>query len=267
MKIFLALIFSFVLFTGCKKPEQAELEKGQSEIKKENFHIALTHFDKVIIRAPNSEQALEAAREAAKATFFNSKEFDRAIRYYKFLVLRSTDATERLLSQKQLIAIYFDHQMNYPQAVIEINKLITMLDDPKEKIEFKIKLARAYYYQNNFLQAENEIDEFLQKEQVGELKFDLLLLKANVNLAKKEVLKAIEILKSLLLNFPERASKENIGTTLSVCYEEQKDFKNALAVLAQIKSTHAVPEYVDIRIKRLQERLKNQPGAKGKFRK
>ena len=40
MKIFLALIFSFVLFTGCKKPEQAELEKGQSEIKKENFHIA-----------------------------------------------------------------------------------------------------------------------------------------------------------------------------------------------------------------------------------
>lgn len=267
MKVFFALFLSVVLFAGCKKPEQAELEKGQSEIKKENFHIALTHFDKVLLRAPASDQALEAAREAAKATFFNIKDFERAIRYYKFLVLRSSDAEERLLSQKQLIAIYFDHLTNYPQAIIEINKIITMLENPNEKTEYKIKLARAYYYQNNFLQAENEIDEFLKKEPPGELKFDLLLLKANVNLAKKEVLKAVEILKMLLKDFPERANKENIGTTLSVCYEELKDFKSALAVLEQVKAIHAVPEYVDIRIKRLQERLKNQPGAKGKFRK
>lgn len=71
----------------------------------------------------------------------------------------------------------------------------------------------------------------------------------------------------MMVEFPERSAKENIGLTLSVCYEELKDFKSAIDLLEKIKSQHPMPEYIDIRIKRLQDRLKNQPGARGRYRK
>ena len=142
-----------------------------------------------------------------------------------------------------------------------------MLSDPREKIEYKMKLARAYYYQNNFAQAENEADEFLATNPSSDLKFDMVFLKGNISLAKKDLPAAVIIFKSLLQEFPERAIKDNVGLTLSVCYEEMKDFKSAIETLEKLKESHPMPEYIDIRIKRLQERLKNQPGARGKVRK
>ena len=142
-----------------------------------------------------------------------------------------------------------------------------MLGSTSEKTEYKMKLARAYYYQNNFSQAENEVDEFLTKEISVDLQFDMYLLKGNINLAEKNLTKAAEIFKKMLIDFPDRSAKENIGLTLSVCYEEMKDFKSAIATLENVKSHHPMPEYIDIRINRLTDRLKNQPGARGRYRK
>jgi tetratricopeptide (TPR) repeat protein len=142
-----------------------------------------------------------------------------------------------------------------------------MLSNSSEKTDYKIKLARAYYYQNNFIQAENEVDEFLSKNISKDLQFDMYLLKGNINLAQKNLSKAADIFKKMISDFPERSAKENIGLTLSVCYEEMKDYKSAIETLEKIRNLHLMPEYIDIRINRLNDRLKNQPGARGRYRK
>lgn len=252
---------------GCTSQEQKLLNDAEAEIQSGNFRVAIVHLDKVIARNPNSDYGVKAAQTAAKISFYDIQDFEKAARYYQQLVVTSPNFEERLNAQKQIVSVYFDHLTDYPKAVIELNKLIVMLPDQKEKADYKMKLARAYYYQNNFGQAENETNEFLHSQPPSDQVFDMTLLMGNINLAKKDVVNAIEIFKRLLREYPERAAKENVGLTLSVCYEEQKDFKSAIDILTQIRSTHPMPEYIDVRIQRLQGRMQNQPGAKGKFRK
>ncbi len=243
------------------------MDAAKTEVGRGHFRIALSHLEKVIIRSPNSPLGIEAAREAARLSFFEIKDYYKAVEYYQKIVLNSPDANERMNAQKQIVAIYFDHLTDYQKAVLEINKMVSMLTDAKDRNEYKIRLARAYYYQNNFNQAENEVDEFLKTNPQSDQRFDMTLLKGNIALAKKDLPAAIAIFKIVLADFPERAVKENVGLTLSVCYEELKDFKSAIETLEKLKTTHPMPEYIDIRIKRLQDRLKNQPGARGRVRK
>lgn len=258
---------TLLLIGGCTSAEQKEMNEAKLEIERGHFRIALSHLEKIIIRAPGSKLGVEAAREAARISFYDLKDFRKAVQFYKKIVLSSPDAEERLGAQKQIVAVYFDHLTDYQGAVIEINKLLAMQLEPKEKTEYKMKLARAYYYQNNFTQAENEANEFLATNPPSDLKFDMVFLKGNILLAKKDLPAAVAVFKGLLEEFPDRAIKDNVGLTLSVCYEEMKDFKSAIDTLEKLKETHPMPEYIDIRINRLKERLKNQPGARGRFRK
>lgn len=267
IKKFLLYTVIWIISLSCNSAEDKLLQVARSEAQKGHFRIAVSEFEKVLIRSPDSKEALIAAREAARLLFYEIQDFDRAIRYYRMLVLSSSDPVERLNSQKQIVSIYFDHLTDYPHAIVEINKMVVMLQSQKEKTEYKMKLARAYYYQNNFIQAENEVDEFLHDNQPDELKFDMLFLKGNINLAKKDLPKAIEIFRKIILDFPERAIKENVGLTLSVCLEEQRDYKGAVEVLEKMRSLYSTPEYIDIRIHRLQGRLKNMPGARGRGKK
>lgn len=257
----------FVVGAACSSPTEKEFNLGTEEAEKSHFRIAVNHFENVVKRDPESVLSLKASREAARILFLEIKDFKKAVDFYKRIILVSPDPEERINAQRQIVAIHFDHLTDYKAAVVEINKLLLMLENPREKVEYKIKLARAYYYQNNFSQAKNETDEFLSGNPTQEQKFDMLLLKSNIALAEKDFPGGITILKTIMAEFPERAGKENIGLTLSVAFEEMKDFKSAIETLENLKKTHPMPEYIDIRIKRLQERLKNQPGARGKFRK
>ena len=261
------LALTVVAISGCVSSEQNELGEAQSEAQKAHYRIAVSHYESVILRSPGSPISLTASREAAKLAFFELKDFKKAAQFYQKIVLQSPDAAERLASQKQIVLIYFDQLGDYEKSVVEINKLSAMLETPQEKAANKILLARAYYHQSNYIQAENEVDEFLRNNPSLEQKFDMLLLKANIEIAKKDMPAAIVLLSGLLKEFPERAIKENVAVTLSVCYEEMKDFKSSVETLEKLREKHPMPEYVDVRIKKLKERIQNQPGARGRIRK
>ena len=129
-----------------------------------------------------------------------------------------------------------------------------------------MSVARAQYYMNNFFQAESEIDSLLRLKSDDNIRFSALMLKGNILVAKKEFTKAIDIFKGLIDKYPQRSIQENVGLTLAVCYEENDNFKEAIKVLEDYRGKYNPPEYIELRIKRLQERLRNAPGAKG-FRK
>lgn len=257
------LFVGCLLLTSCESKEERDLEAAAVESARGHFRIALSHLDKVLLRSPGSEESLRAAREAARITFYDLKDFSKAIEYNRKIILYSRDSEERRLSQKTIAETYFSQLNDYSKAIVELNKLILLLTDPKDLAHYKMSVARAYYYQNNFSQAENEVDEFLRRTKEEKERFDLMVLKGNIALAQKNLPKAIELYRAILLNFPRLSQKENVALTLAVCYEELKDYKNAIATLEILKKSHPVPEYIDLRIKRLSERQKNAPGARG----
>jgi tetratricopeptide (TPR) repeat protein len=252
--------------SACSSQEKADYKEAQKAIDQGHFHVALNSLDRVIKRNSGSDMTLEAAREAARISYYEIKDYTKAVNYYKFLVLHSPDPQERMQSQKQVADIYFDNLQNYKEAIEEFSKLIQMPHNDAEEAEYRLSTARAYYYMGNYFQALSEIEAILSKKSDENIRFGSLVLKGNILAAQKQFVKAAEVFRSIISTYPDRANKESIGLTLAACYEENNDFKNAIAVLETYRGKYNPPEYIELRIKRLQERMRNAPGAKG-FRK
>lgn len=255
-------IFAFYL-VSCSSQEEGDFKQAQRNISQGHQKVALSFLDRVIKRNAPTKYPLEAAREAAKIAFFDLKEYQKAIEYHHFIVLHSPDEKERLESQKQIADIYFNSLQNYQGAILEYSKLQQMPHTDLEAAQYRLNVARAHYYLNNFFQSESEIDNILRLKADENTRFAALLLKGNILVGKKEFSKATDIFKTLISNYPQKAIQENVGLTLAVCYEENKNFKDAIKVLEDYRGRYNPPEYIELRIKRLQERLKNAPGAKG----
>ena len=261
LRFFLAL--SLVLIAGCTPSADDQLESAKELARKGQAREAIESLEKIMLRTPDSRAGVEAAAEAGRISFYDLQEFEKALKYYKHVVLYSQSPDARVLAQKQIVLLQFDHLANYPESVVEINRLLSMPIELELRKELKMKAARSYFYQNNLPQAENEADEFIRAPHPEDSKFEMKILKGNILVGQKKIPQAIELFQQLMKESPELSMKNNVGVTLSVCYEELKDFKSAISTLEQIRDKHPVPEYIDVRVSRLKERLKNQPGARG----
>ena len=261
----LGLIIGIALaLTGCTSRSERELSQAKAELSAGNQKAALIRLENLLLIDPDDSVTLNAAREGARVSFFEAKDFQRAIRFNEHLVLYSTDPEEVIRSQKQIVLIYLEHLQDYEKSIIEIGRVLSIETDPKEVVDLRMKLARSFYHLKRFFQALTEINEALKSKEGKAEEFALLLLKANVLTADKKFPEAVTIYQQLMGIDRARAIKENVPMTLAVCLEETKDFTQAMDVLEKIKPEYPVPEYVDLRIKRLKERAKNQPKTKAK---
>lgn len=256
-----------VLFlAACSSQEQADFKKGQKAAAAGHNKQALVYFDHVIKRNATESLCLEAAREGARVAFYELHDYQKSAEYQHYIVLHSNDEKERVESQKQIALIYFNNLQNYQQAIVEFSKLQEMPHSDLEEAQYQMDLARADYYLNNLFQAQSEIDSLLKLKSDENVRFGALMLKGNILVAEKKFSAAADIFRDLIEKYPEKATQENVALTLAVCYEENNDFKSAIKVLEQYRGKYNPPEYIELRIKKLQERMRNAPGAKG-FRK
>lgn len=261
------VIFYFFYLASCTWSDEREFNRGLREVNQKNYRISLRHFENAIKYAPTSVWGIKSAREASRISQYEIKNYEKAIYFHRHLVLYSDNSEERIKSQKDIAYIYFDNLQNYQQAIIEFYKLLQMTKVDAEIAMYKLSIARANYYINNFDQAQNEINEISRLKIPEEIQFDVLILHGNVLVAQKQFQKAIFIYKEVLKRYPEQSAKENVNLTLAVCFEENNQFKESIDILEKLKLTYKPVEYIELRIKRLKERLKNQPGAKGLHRK
>lgn len=261
-KLFFTLIISTFLFSCTSKVER-EFNEALVAKDKGLYRIAASKFEGVAKKFPDDPKALEAAREAAKITHYEIKDYKRSLELYKLIVLKSNDQKERSDAQEQIAMIYFDNEQDYPKAIDEFNRLLGNSGLLQEKVKYKLMIARSFYYTGSFNQALQEIEEMLKLNPQGDERFDMLLLKANSMVAKKEHLKAISIYETLGVINSERAKAENIPSAIAVCYEELLDFKKAAEIVEEAVKIEPNNDYLALRLKRLKERSINKPGARG----
>jgi tetratricopeptide (TPR) repeat protein len=261
---FCILFFTIFLICACQESPSSSLSKAKNKAESANFKEAENDLEILVKKFPDSRQSVDAAIEGAKLVRLETKNFQKGLFFLKHIVLYSKYLDERLTAQKQLVAILYDELNDYKSAVSEINRLIVQLRNKSEIADYKMKLAKSYFYLNDLDQAEHEVDEFLlSKDLDPKKKFELLTLKGNILLASKDLPNASKVYQKVLKEFPEFSRAENVAVTLAVCYEEMKDFKSAIELLTSVRSEHPTPRYIDSKIEKLKERQKNAPGAKG----
>lgn len=259
------LAFYFLLFhlAGCSGPLERDFQEAQKNASLGNFRKAVQLFEQVILRDTSSPSAIQSMKEGARLSFLEIKDYARAAQFYQKIIKYSPDEADRTEAQKQLASLYFESLQDYDRAAVEYSKLATSSRLESEKAEHKLSVARSYYYIGNYFQTLSEITEILKLKSNQETEFHALLLNGNVFVAQKKFVEAAKIFQSLSDRFPEKSLLENVHLVLSLSFEESGDFKKALATLESIKEIYQPKEYLDLRIKRIQERAKNQPGAKG----
>lgn len=258
-KFLSALLFCWSLW-GCGNSVDQQLRQGLSLQSQGAYREATIELERVMKREPGTHRGLQAARANAKILLYDLKRFDAAIEALKYIVLYSKDHEERNKAQMQTAQIYFDNLGWYDRALIEYGKLLSTDLTKEEKLKVKLAMARCYYYLGQFEQSLREINEYETKtSSLGEGDFDILLLRANILLAQKNIAQAARSLVTLLTEFPERSKKENVPINLVLCYEELGYFQKAIDLLISLRKDYEPKDFIDLRIRKIQQRVQNQP--------
>ncbi len=260
--IFLAILFLF----ACEFESESSLkQKAEEQEAKGSYSQAIQSYEKIINIKGKGSGAVGYAKTAAQLALIKTKDYERALKLFRHVILNSDSPVERLDAQKNIADIHFTHLAtpDHAEAIREISKLLSLRLNNDERVEYHTHLAKAYYRANNFYQAQVEIDQVLKETKDKEKHYDLKRLKADIFLSSKDQQSAVNIYLDLLKDFPSQAKKDDIGLSLAVSYEDQEKYDKAIEVLTALKKDSEKPEYIDLRIKRLKERLAQQPGAHG----
>ena len=243
--------------------ERIEFERGEKAEAAKDFKGAVDRYGAVVEKWNASDLAVNAAERAARISYYETKKFDEALRFYKHVVLYAKDENARIAAQKTIAEIQFERRLDYEAAITEYQRLLELPHSKSDETKYRMAIARSYFYRNEFYQAQVELDALLKADSDPNLAFDAMLLRANIYLTTKKLDDAIKTLKEMIRRFPVRAREETIGLVLAVCYEEQKNYGKAVETLESLKKDYPRREFLENRIKTLRERQSLMPGAHG----
>jgi len=265
VKLAFSFFLSCIFLTSCFfKNVDPDFSLAEGAAESQDYKTAVKYYKRVLLKAPDSELALNAADKASQLALLKTQDYLQAIEFFKYIVLHSKDEKQRHQAQEKVAFIYLERLNLFEKAIEEYSRLVALPILATQKVEYRHKIARAFYYLNKFDQALLEITDILDEQINEDQRFALSLFKANVLLTQKKTYEAIEELNKLHTSFPSRSKEEKIRFMMAVAYEDQNEFDKALEILNEIKLEYDDPDFIEIKIKRLTERMANQPGRKKK---
>lgn len=252
---------TFLMLVACVQRSEKLYEEAYQEIEKGHFRIAT---DLLIRSSDVEENNLTKYRylsEAARIVRFEIQDFPRALRMYRQIILEADDSSQRVSAQEAIAEIELDNMQDYQQALKELQKLEPLVSDTKKKEKIKLRIAQTLFLTGQLAQAIDEIN--VAQKFITNYESNFLKLKAEVFLAQKKYKESIATYDELRLKDPQFFKDENLYIATSIAYEENEQFADALAFLNKNETQIKDKSYLELRVKRLKERLVNKPLFKG----
>lgn len=234
--------------------EKRLLTSGKMNQENKNLKEAIDDYIRVVKYAPESNEALEAARAGAEISLYELKDYNVAIFFFRHIVRQSQRRAEVHWAQETLAETYYEKLTNYPQAIMEYQRLLEGGHTGPEYSGYRLKLAPSYYYMGNFDQAILEANDFLAKQPGDPLAFDMYMLKANSLSAQKKTDEAMAIYKFVEAKFPNHPQVYEAKMSKSLVFEDRKDWEHAIQELTEIKDKYPQPDVIALKIKAIEHR-------------
>ncbi|MES2768404.1 MAG: hypothetical protein V4596_04595 [Bdellovibrionota bacterium] len=261
------IIISPLVFVGCVGLlTSCEGRKGEGELKDARSASTATEsldlYKKVIQVYKQDSIAMKAALEASSMCLKEKTCADREEFFLKYIIEKSDKEADQIAAQKRLSEIYYDKGF-YPQAIDEMNRLLSKANFKDGRAEIKIKLAKSNFYIKNFYQAEVELNSYIKEVKDNHEKFEGYLLKADIQSANKKYTDAMNTYKEIKESFKDLYFRNQVFMNEVLLLEEQKLLDQAVSILESVRSEIENPEALDAKIERLKERKALMPGASG----
>jgi tetratricopeptide (TPR) repeat protein len=258
--------FLFLLALGflgaCGPRAETLYSEAYSEIEAGRFRIAVDLLEKSANLETKNIDKYRNLSEAARLTRFEILDYPRAIRMYREVILKAEDQSQRIAAQEAVSEIYLENIQDYQLALRELQILEPLLTDNRKKERTRLRIAQALYLTGNYQQALEEINSAQKLIKFHELNF--LKLKAQVLVGQKKYKEAIEAYDDLRNKNVNFFKEENLFIATSVVYEENEEYAEAMNFLTKYETMVKDKAYLELRIKRLKERMANKPLFKGK---
>ncbi|MEK6627817.1 MAG: CDC27 family protein [Bdellovibrionota bacterium] len=253
---------ALILISACRPTAERTYNEALVEIEKGHFRIATDLLEKSANAEKKENEKFKYLLEAARIARFEIQDFDRAIRFYRAIILGAQDENRRIKAQEAITEIYLENIQSYNLALRELQILEPLVKEEKEKEKIKLKIAQTQYLTGNYQPALDEINMALKTSKTETM--DFLKLKAQIFVAQKKYKEGIDIYQEILKQDSAYFEKENLFIAASVVYEENEDFSAALDYLIKYENQIKDKAYYELRSKRLKERLVNKPFYKGR---
>lgn len=254
----MALIF----LSACKPAAERLYSEAYVEIEKGHFRIAIDLLEKSANAEKKNQTKYKYLLEAARIARFEIQDYERSIRIYRTIILEAQDADQRIRAQQAISEIYLENLQSYSLALKELQVLEPLIKDDDEKEKIKLRIAQAQYLTGNNQQAIEEINIALKTIKNEVLSF--LKLKAQALVAQKKYKEAILSYLEILKRDENYFQTENLFIAVSVVYEENEEYEEAMSFLTKYEKQIKDKAYFELRFKRLKERLTNKPLYKGR---
>ena len=246
---------------ACQSRAEKFYHLAQKKIEQRQFLDAVDLLENSAELEKNNRIWSKTNFEIARILRFDIQDYNKALLVYRELILKSEDASIRLLAQESIAEIYFENIQDYVTAVKEYLLLESLIKDPEKLEKIRLKIAQCYRYTGSFKTALEYIEIFVNTSKTEKNAF--LKLKAQTLTSLGQYDEAIKNYNLILANDQKHFIDDNLYVAVAMVLEEKQDFKAALAYLQQNKDKIKNGSYVDLRIKRLNEKLLNKPFTKG----
>jgi tetratricopeptide (TPR) repeat protein len=250
----LVVALVLVLFSPKLSLERRLLSSAKTFQKNRQWQEAAEEYERAVRYAPDSSTGIEAARLGAGVCLYDLKNYDKAVFFFRHLVLHSQKNTEVRWAQQKLAEVFYEKVNNYTQSIIEYQRLLQANPSKEEAAEYRLRLGRSYYYLANFDQAISEANEFLSKNPVDPKDFDMLMLKADSYLAEKKIDEAVSIYNQIENQYSNHEELYRVKLNKSLAYEDKKDWDKAVQELEEIRNAYPHPDVIDLKIKTILKR-------------
>lgn len=269
------LVFCLVA-AGCGNDIAAGIESANDLLYSEQYVESERLYRKLLRRleseAPNLDEEEEQQRllvldRLGKLNALYLHDYDRAIRYYKQLVMQYP-RSDQAFAGLATIADILQHKLGKHEAAIEAyQKMVTdfpeatSLDPPeaelrrKEQTRAQLKIANAYFTLKNFEQARTEaeklIDRWPDSSESDQARFQI----ANSYYLEGRYAEAVATYERLLEDEVDPELTSLVLFELGNCFQELGENERALAYYYGCLADHPDPLLVQRKIKRLRKRI------------
>ena len=260
------LFFLILIFTGCTSGLDSKIRK----IKKQNSKkplLALAQLDQLYDGLLKRSDRIKVLRSIENLIRTEIRDPNLLLRVFEKLAFFSESSEERnsvYLKMSQLSV------QNLKDNVFAQDYLFKIDQDTLSKEQ------RDQFYQLKILslinsgqidQAEIEIEDLLRRKDLSPTeRFKVSMLKTRILTANKKEAEVEKLLVNLLKTNPNLSMKWRVRSQLVMFYEDQEDYEKALEQLNKMLEEEGDEEFLSIRIEQLKERSKQQPGARGWYR-
>ena len=264
-------------FLGCnlEKKDVSYFKKAQESAKQQNYTQAILFLNQAIDFSKDPVLLLQIAKKGLdilkqfttdqlEGELLGQSKSLLQIKYLRLILLYSKDREQRISSQKAIADVYFNNIKDYHKSIEELSRLFMLDLSEKDVKDIQLKITKSYYHIGNFQQAKTELQKLEQNRSPS---FEALLLKGYILLGERNYDESALIFEELIKRFPKKAATDKVFLTLSLCYEEQKEFQKAISLLSHFLNNNesfldvSQRQFIAMKIQRLRETYKMQPGV------